>query len=479
MKLHSIKNKTKRDVCFYNKNYRWLILRNVISLGVKEKMLSNGLAAQLIKHASGTFMLKVLNLVLRLIIGMVLARMLGTEGYGIYAFPMAIVALLSVPSTAGLPQLLVRNVSIYYSKKQYGLMRGLLIRSNQFVLFVSLVFAGTTSLFYFSFGKIGVASPEGITFLFAMGLLPLIALKNVRMAILRGMRKVVIGQIPELIVKPVVFLIIIILIWLCHGKVISPWQAMGFQLFATGVAFVVGVALLVQQQPKKVNTCIKVYDSKAWLKSALPFMLLGVMQVINKQTDIVMLGIMRSSSEVGVYQAVVNGSMLITFVLMAVNTAQGPQIARLWELGERRTLQKMITASTRVVALTTLLSSFALIVGGEKFLELLFGLDFTIGITPLRILCVGQIVNGMAGSAGSILNMTGYENNASIAVCVSAIFNVILNAILVPAYGMEGAAIATAASMTVWNVLMVFWSIKYTMINPTALPNVSLKMKTI
>ncbi len=436
-----------------------------------QQIYNSTLKAELIRHTGGTFLLKVLGLFLQLLTGMILARTLGASGYGIYAFPMAVVTLLTVPATAGLPQLLVRSISQYFANEKYGLMRGLLIRANQFVLLLSLVFfAGALGVF-FLVGKGEVSTNESLTFVLAMGLLPLISLKNVRMAALRGLRKVIIGQVPETVVRPVLFLSLTAAFLLTAGKNMTPQLAMTFQLIATGVGFVVGSLLLIRYQPRGVKQVPSEYNSREWLKSAFPFMFLGMMQIVNKQTDIVMLGIMKSPADVGVYRAVVHGSMLVTFVLSAVNTAQSPQIARLWALGENIQLQKMVTATARVVALATLGTAFVLIIGGEFFLRVLFGEEFIVGLTALRILCIGQIVNGLAGSVGGILNMTGNENKAVLAMMISAISNVILNLILVPGYGLGGAAVATAVSLSIWNIMMVIWVKKYTKVKPTAFGN--------
>lgn len=414
-------------------------------------------------------MFKVVGLFLQFVIGITLARAMGASGYGIYAFPMAVVTLLSVPAMAGMPQILIRNISGYLTMGSYGLIRGLLIRANQFVILISLTIAGAATVIYFFGGHNDFFSVKGTTFLLSMLLLPIVALNNVRMAALQGLRKVVLGQFPETIVKPLVFIGIIFILFIFFEKKLSPSLAMSFQVTAAFCAFIFGSFLLIGNQPKEMKATPSEYETRKWLKIVFPFMFLGMIQVINKQTDMVMLGLMRSSAEVGIYQAVVHGSNLISFVLVAVNTAQAPQIARLWSSDEKQQLQQMLTATARIVALSTVIASVTLILGGRFFLFLLFGQEFTEGFKALQILCMGQIVNGLAGSVGSILHMTGYEIKALQAMGLSAVINIVLNLYLVPRYGMEGAALATAISLSVWNILMVIWVKKYTGLNSTAL----------
>jgi len=427
------------------------------------------LKTELVRHIGGTFLLKVFGLMLNLASGIILARAMGATGYGIYSFPIAVVTLLSIPSTAGLPQLIVRSISQYYANKEYGLMRGLLIRANQFVFLLSILCATGAALIYFLFGGNNIHTPAGITFAIAMGLLPIISFKNVRLAVLRGLRKVLLGQIPDILVRPILFLVSVGLMLTVGGRTLSPHLAMTLQLFAAGFAFILGIVLLIIYQPIQVKQSKPVYNTSLWFHRALPFLFLGVVQIINKQTDIVMLGILRPASDVGVYRAVVHGSMLVTFVLTSVNTAMAPQISRLWTLGENKRLQKMVTITARAVAYATFLSAGVLIIGGRFFLTLFFGEEFGTGVPALRILCIGQMVNGFAGSVGNILNMTGYERKSLLAMGIAAFINVLLNILLIPPFGIIGASIATAVSLSIWNIFLVIWVNKFTGIHSTAL----------
>jgi O-antigen/teichoic acid export membrane protein len=59
------------------------------------------------------------------------------------------------------------------------------------------------------------------------------------------------------------------------------------------------------------------------------------------------------------------------------------------------------------------------------------------------------------GLAALVLNMTGHERDTAKGIAVSALLNVTLNALLIPLWGIEGAALASTLSMVVWNSLLV------------------------
>ena len=71
---------------------------------------------------------------------------------------------------------------------------------------------------------------------------------------------------------------------------------------------------------------------------------------------------------------------------------------------------------------------------------------------PLVILAAAQLLTGLFGPVAMLLNMQGLEKRTVGAGVFAAASNVALNAVLIPRYGMVGAAVATGASLLVWNI---------------------------
>jgi len=91
---------------------------------------------------------------------------------------------------------------------------------------------------------------------------------------------------------------------------------------------------------------------------------------------------------------------------------------------------------------------------GERFLALAFGPGYAGGHTTLAILALGQLVNAGMGSVGVLLNMTGHERDTLRGVAIAAVANVVLGLVLIPLFGLEGAATATAVTLIIWNLLL-------------------------
>ena len=114
----------------------------------------------------------------------------------------------------------------------------------------------------------------------------------------------------------------------------------------------------------------------------------------------------------------------------------------------------MITRSSRAVLLFAVAVVIAIFFFGEAIIRVFFGAEYESAYVPLLILCTGQLVNAAMGSVASLLNMTGHERDTMVIIVAGAILNVILNFCLTPVWGMTGAAVATAATLVVWNLVM-------------------------
>ena len=239
------------------------------------------------------------------------------------------------------------------------------------------------------------------------------------------------------------------------------------RIVAAVITLAIGVKLLYGILPHTLKEATPKYQAKTWLYSALPFMFMGSMYLIKSRTDLVMLGAIQGAEAVGIYFAVARGAQLIDFVTNAANTVLGPNIASLYAEGKTEQIEKILIKSSRGVLLISLPIIIALAGFGYWYL-LLFGSEFTQGKNALIILCVGQLANVMTGSVGLLLSMTGHERYTLISRGGSTVLNVVLNALLIPRWGIEGAAIATASSAILLNLENTIWVRKKLGIHCTA-----------
>jgi O-antigen/teichoic acid export membrane protein len=411
----------------------------------------DGLRSFLVRGFLGGAALKAVQALLTFAVAVLLARALGPEDYGVYTFALSLSFLLAVPSQMGLPTLMVREVARYHLKTEWGRLRGFLRWANVAVLAFSALLVLVAVLVAMAFSGQAEKS-ELATFGWALALVPLAALGNLRGAALRGLRKVVLGQLPEKILRPALLLLLAGAV-AAFGTLSAP-TAMALHALAAALAFAMGIVLLLRALPTEVRTATPAYQSRHWLGSILPLSVISGMQVINHQTDVVLLGLLSTSEELGVYRVAYQGSALVAFTLTIANTVIHPQITRLYHSGETDKLQRMITWSARAIFGFSLPPAAIFVFYGEPVLVLAFGERYSEGYMALAILCIGQMATVALGPAASVLNMTGHERDTARAVALAAASNVILNLILIPTFGIEGAAVATGVSLSLANTLL-------------------------
>lgn len=429
------------------------------------------LRAHLAKSTAGTFALKVTSTGLGFLTALLLARLLGAAGYGTYAYALAWVALLSIPAMLGLDRLLVREIAVYRTRSEWDLMRGLLRQANSAALLVSLSLVLLAAVVTWVLRE--HLNPEMLpAFWVGLIMLPLMTLTRLRQAVMQGLQHVVAGQLPEMLIRPLLFVALVGGAYLFLKENLNALWAVGMNVAATGAAFFIGTWMLFNVLPQAVKEAVPDYQTRAWVRSALPLLLVTGLGVINSQIDITMLGAILGAEPTGIYAVANRIAGFIIFILGSVNAVLAPTIARLYVSGQMRRLQRIVTKSARVILFLSIPVALSLIVFG-RWVLLLFGQDFTQGGTALAILSTGQLINAAAGSVGLLLIMTGHERDVAIAIGLSVALNVILNAILIPRWGIAGAAVTTASSMILRNLWLLVQVYRRFGIDSTALGRIS------
>jgi len=390
---------------------------------------------------------------LALLTGVFIARLLGPEQYGVYAYVMAIVSLLSIPALFGLPQLIVRETAKAKAQGRWGMMRGLWRWCSQLTIFLTvIIFIVTSSIVYMIYDRF--YDKQLITMFFGVLLVPFMTLVQLRSAALRGLNKVIQGQLPEAVLRPTLFLVLIGVIISLDVRINAPYT-MAVNVLASLISFVVGAWLLRLARPEELRKKPEiVIHSREWLKSALPLALTSTLLLVNQNIDIIMIGWFGSASDVGIYRVATSGAGLVVFGLSTINLVVGPYYAQFHANGDLVKIQKLATISSRVIMLTTLPVVFAFILFGESLIYLIFGPKYVSAYISLSIISVGQLINAVFGSVGLLLAMTDNEKEIAKGVAVATIANIVFNIVLIPLIGIVGAAVATAVTLFVWNFLL-------------------------
>jgi len=409
--------------------------------------------AALVRGGVGSLALKLLHAGLTLLVAVVLARFLGPAQYGIYAFAFAVVTVLAIPVQFGLPMLVVRETAVGRARSDGPAVRGIWLWSLRFVLIGSalVVIAGAV-LLAFSWGRLD--SISRLTFLWALPLVPLMALGALHGAALRGFDRVVLGQLPDHVLRLVILaaLVVVGLAWV--GDLTAP-RAMGMHVAAAALALIAAHAFLRRVRPADDSVAsVDRADSRRWMLATLPLGFIAAAQIVNTRADTLLLGFLAGAESVGLYQVAVHGAQAVALALGAVSLVVAPRFAALYEQGEMERLQRLVTLSARAVALVTLPVVLVLVFFGGSLIRWIFGVEYQPAHLPLAILAAGQLANAGFGTVGALLNMTGHERATARGLALAAGLNIALNLALIPPFGISGAAAATAVSLVAWNIML-------------------------
>ncbi|MGL5943949.1 MAG: flippase [Waterburya sp.] len=416
---------------------------------------NQSLKNKLLKGAAGSFGLKIASSGLAFVMSILLARFLGTVGLGTYSYATTWANLLGIPATLGTDQLIIREIAVYRSKYEWKLMGGLLRWANLIVLASSIAFAIIAGIIVWNL-KIN-SEPEIVwAVIFAMITIPIISLRSLRLGAMKGLHRIVLGQIPDSLFAPVIIIVLTSGCYWLFSDDFNVFWVLIIKIIATLITFFIGSTWLWRSLPAPIKQIKPEYKSKQWLFNALPFMFLGTVQLINSRIDIIMLGEIKDVRSVGIYTVILGITELTVFIHHAANSVLGPTIATLYSEGKLKQLEKIISKSILLVFSISLLIGITMIVSG-KYLLLIFGSEFIPGYMAMNILIVGQMFNALTGPVGLLLNMTGHQNYTAIAVAFSAVLNIILNFILIPQWGINGAAVATAISLFVINIINIIF----------------------
>ncbi len=411
------------------------------------------------KGAGFTLVGSAIGAALELMGQILLARFLGMGGLGLYSLGMAAVRISEVLARLGIPLGGTRLVSIYKGTDPQR-VKGVLLSSTGICL-LSGCAAGLVLGLLAEVIALKVFKNSDVAWVLralAPGV-PFVTLMAVSTSLLTGFHTTKFTVLSRNIIEPVVSLVLIaFFLILGQGLRGVIWAFIA----SHAVAALCALRFLVRLFPSLKDSSVKpVYELPRLMGNSVPILLIGVLNYVLSWTDTVMLGILGSTSAVGLYRASSRIPMLLPLFLNATNSIYGPMVANLHARGEKVRLEEVFRATTRWVAYATV-PAFLFIIFGSTQIMSLFGKEFTEeGKTVMVILAAGCLVNSLSGGAGTTLMMSGRQDIQLYAAMGCVILNVFLNLILIPQLGAMGAAIATSASMCAVNVakLLLLWKL--------------------
>ncbi len=409
-------------------------------------------SSEILKGGVTTFVLKLSGFLFSFIYYLILGRFYGAEIVGIAALSIAIVMIFFDLGTIGTNISSVRFIAKAASYKKTGEILQIYNKILAIVLPVS-IFLGVVVFLSAPFLAHGVfRKPVLVLPLRIMALcIPFAVFNRVNSASLRGLKKIRDSYIFTTVFTPFVNTIgLSILTLLAIRNYLTPIYANLISAILCGmISYVVWIKRLRPLNSKGTGPGNSIAFREI-LSTSFPMFVTSITILLLGWMDIIMLGIYKTSSEVGIYRVAMKMAVLSGLTLSAAISIAAPKFAELYASKKNLQLKKSVNFCSALVFWSSLPIIIFLVMLARHIMGL-FGSQFTAGNTALIILIAGQFVNVACGPVGILLNMTEYQKTLKNIVLTAAVLNLALNAVLIPRYGIEGAATATSLSMIFWN----------------------------
>jgi O-antigen/teichoic acid export membrane protein len=379
--------------------------------------------------------IKVVGAALSFGFSLLVARSLGATGTGSFALAQTTALFGSTVALIGLDYVVLRSMAGSVRVGDTAAARGVARTATGLVAGAAIL----TGLVIAVAGS-RLLPPSATQFLVLAGIavLPL-AMNRIAVTALRGAGGILAAQWlegPQAMLLAVAILASLLL----TGTMVSAY-GVTLLFFAASATTALAAAGLYLLKSRHWNSAAKI-PITPMLQQGWQISFIVLTRMLVDWGTLVTLGATHTVAETGLFRTAWQINSLIALVFVTFDTVSGPRIAAAHRVGDTAAIRRLLRQSVGTMGLITA-PLFILILGFPEWLLGLFGPEFTGAATALRILALGQLFNIVTGPVGAVLLMTGEERwSARISVASVALL-AICCLTLIPAYGINGAALTT------------------------------------
>lgn len=386
--------------------------------------------------------------------GLVIARLLGASQYGLFSICRDLVATLNIASKSGFDVGLVRWLPSHArtpGQQGWFVKRALAVSALISIALVVGVWAGGgTFLESHVYKHPGFSAVLSLLIL----VLPFMTAVNILGGAFRGTLAVRRRLVAEMLVQPGLRLILVLLLFL---YAVTVWAVVWATVlsFATALVYLLWYGRAWFRQVGRVASDVVAGGFRPfWRYSLLVSLTLSVALLLSK-TDILMLGYLGSTADVGSYAVMQLAVPLIALFNGAFGQQLAPTIAACDVEGNREKMREALRTHARWMAMASGPVFLVFVVFGPGLFKI-FGHGYRIDPYALGLLAAGQLVTSVFSSTGFLLSMTSAYRREVPVLLLALVANVALNFLWIPRYGLTGAAGATFVALILANALRLY-----------------------
>ena len=406
---------------------------------------------EILRGASTAFLLKILGAFLNFCFYVAIGRLLGAEQAGMYFLALTVATVAAVLGRVGLDGTMLRLIAGAAAAGDWETVQGVFRKGLTIAAAGASVAALTAAALAPALAEQLFSAPELTPLLrwMALAVVPAAIIVLLGRALL-GLKRVGDANLVSDVAVPALSLTAVLLLAPRWGMFGAVWA----YALAAALTLLIGVWRWREATPQLRGMKGSIRTREV-LQSSIPLYWVACFQLIMTWTSTLVLGMWASSADVGVFGVANRTATLTSFILLAVNNITAPKFAALHRAGDMVTLGRVARNCAKLTALVaTPVLAVCLIVPAQVMA--VFGPEFASGAVVLSILAAGQFVNVVTGSVGFLLIMCGHEALYRNNFVFSALISIGLNLVLIPMLGIIGAAIATASTLALQNLIAAF-----------------------
>jgi len=386
------------------------------------------------------FFSSAITLILSFVITIVLGRYLGAGNLGLYRMTFTIYGFALLIAGIGIPATMIKYVAEYKEDKN---------KINQIISsgIITSLFLGMSfiALFYFSsslFADI-FNMPELSHLIKIISLIfPFALLNGVLLGLLNGIREM--KKYAKATIVQSILMVIITISLIYYGFGVAG-AVIGIVLSSAGSCLFL---IFVSRNYFEIALDEYIPRTKKMLKFGTQLSTAGVINEINNQLDILLIGFFLMSTDVGYYIVAIGLSRFFWLVPMSIQKITYPATSSYWSKNNHVALNIMFNKTMKYCTVVLVLIGLGIGFFAKDIIAMMFGEGFGHAVLPLQILLIGTIIRGsiIQPIGGSLAAIERPDLSLKISAFMISI-NVILDIILITRIGIVGAAIATTISL--------------------------------
>ena len=374
------------------------------------------------------------------------------ENVGRYDFVRSTLMVLGGISLMGTNQSIIYYSGLLNARKSIESIRSIYSEMLKIIFTLSLIILGFFMIFFNESIINDIFKNRESYSLILKTILTLVffAVTMLNIDTIRALKKTILSEMYRSIFRYLpVFIFAIILLKTNNEELLVEVYLLGFLLLSLFSSIRVYMLFKKIDKPNDKSESFTITEI---FKTSSPMALSAIAYFIMQSIDIIILSIYEGFDQIAYYSVSVKLAMLTTLALMSVNIVIAPRIAEIYENQKMQKLQMLIKHSTRIIFLISICVLSVLFFFSEEILGL-FGQGYVIANNALLFLLAAQFFNALSGPGAIYLNMTGRQKTLNKILVSALIINISLNFYLIPTQGINGAAIATLASLIIWNTI--------------------------